>query len=119
MTDKWTWKVLMVPTCLLLLFGLLGVFYPTPYMAFYLEEVADTSIGALSTTSPGIALLLETMFRAHGLGMTMSGILGISIILFAFRKGERWSIPALAIAGGVGLIGEIILEIVVLWGSLL
>ena len=46
--------------------------------------------------------------------MTMSGILAIFIILFAFRKGEKWSIPALAIAGGIGLIGEIILEIMVL-----
>jgi len=54
------------------------------------------------------------MFRANGLGMTMSGILAICILVFAFRKGKRWSIPALAIAGGVGLIGEIVLEIVAL-----
>ena len=65
-------------------------------------------------TSPEIALLLEVIFRANGPGMTMSGILAIFIILFAFRKGEKWSIPALAIAGGIGLIGEIILEIMVL-----
>ena len=45
--------------------------------------------------------------------MTISGILGMSVILFAFRKGEKWSIPALALAGGIGLIGEIILEIMI------
>jgi hypothetical protein len=112
--NRWLWKVLMIPVCLILVFGLLGTFYPHLYMAFYLKQSASTSLGAFSTTSPEIALLLEVIFRANGLGMTMSGILAIFIILFAFRKGEKWSIPALAIAGGIGLIGEIILEIMVL-----
>jgi hypothetical protein len=57
---------------------------------------------------------LEVIFRANGLGMTMSGVLAIFIILFAFRRGEKWSVPSLGIAAGIGLIGEIILEVMVL-----
>lgn len=83
-------------------------------MDFYLQQLANSSLAALSTTQPEIALLLEVMFRANGLGMTMSGILSIFIILFAFRKGEKWSVPALVLAAGMGLIGEIVLEIMVL-----
>jgi hypothetical protein len=111
---KWVWKVIMVPACLILIFGLWGCLYPYNYMDFYLKQVSNTTLDTFSTTQPEISTLLEVMFRANGLGMTMSGILSIFIILFAFRKGEKWSIPALAIAGVIGLIGEIVLEIMVL-----
>ena len=114
MDNKWMWKLLMMPACLILIFGLWGALFPGGYMDFYLGQAAHTTVEALSRDQPGISNLLEVIFRANGLGMTMSGILSICIILFAFRKGEKWSIWALAIAGGVGLIGEIILEIMVL-----
>jgi hypothetical protein len=113
MTEKWLWKILMVPACLILILGVIGTFYPYLYIDFYLEQTLNLSFEALSTTSQGLARLLEVIFRANGLGMTMSGILGIFVILFAFRKGEKWSVPALALAGGIGLIGEIILEIMI------
>jgi hypothetical protein len=111
---KWFWKVIMVPACLFLAFGVLGAVYPDFYMDFYLNQTANTTLAALTATQPEISLLLDVIFRANGLGMTMSGILTIFIILFAFRKGEKWSVSALLIAGGVGIIGEIILEIMVL-----
>ena len=114
MENKWLWKAIMIPACSILLLGIIGVVYPDAYMDFYLHQSANTSLEALSATQPGITLLLEVMFRANGLGMTMSGILAIFIILFALRKGETWSAPALVIAAGIGLVGEIILEIMVL-----
>jgi hypothetical protein len=114
MKRKWLWKVIMVPACLVLFFGVLGAVYPDVYMDFYLNQTAHITLKALTATQPEISLLLEVIFRANGLGMTMSGILAIFIILFAFRKGEKWSVPALLIAGGAGIIGEIILEIMVL-----
>jgi hypothetical protein len=114
MESKWLWKVIMIPACMILAFGILGAVYPDVYMDFYLHQSANTSLEALSATQPEIALLLEVIFRANGLGMTMSGILAIFIILFAVRKGEKWSVPALAIVAGIGLIGEIVLEIMVL-----
>jgi hypothetical protein len=114
MNRKWLWKVIMIPACLVLAFGILGVVYPDVYMDFYLEQTANTTFEALSATQPEVSLLLNVIFRANGLGMTMSGILAIFIILFAFRKGEQWSVPALLIAGGIGIIGEIILEMLVL-----
>ena len=114
MGNKWVWKTIMIPACLVLIFGLWGIFYPDNFMNFYLMQVSNTALDSFSLTQPEISKLLEVIFRANGLGMTMSGILSIFIILFAFRKGEKWSIPALAIAGGIGLVGEIILEIMVL-----
>ena len=114
MEGKWLWKVILVPACLVLAFGILGAVYPDIYMDFYLNQTANTTLKALTATQPEISLLLEVIFRANGLGMTMSGILAIFIILFAFRKGEKWSVPALLIVGGVGLIGEVILEIMAL-----
>jgi hypothetical protein len=114
MENKWLWKVIMIPACSILILGIIGVVYPDAYMDFYLQQSANTSLDTLSTTQPEITLLLEVIFRANGLGMTMSGILAIFIILFAFRKGEKWSVLALGIAAGIGLIGEIILEIMVL-----
>jgi len=104
----------MVPACLVLAFGVWGVVNPYTYMELYLEQTAHTTLSALSSTQPGVALLLEVIFRANGLGMTMSGIMAIFIILFPFRKGEKWSVLALAIVGGIGLIGEIIFEMMVL-----
>lgn len=114
MTNRWLWKILMIPAGLILIFGLVGTFYPQLYMTFYLKKTAGISLAAFFTSTPDIALLLEVIFRANGLGMTMSAILAISIIIFAFREGEKWSIPALALAGGIGLIGEVILEIMIL-----
>ncbi len=104
----------MIPACLILIFGLWGALYPDNYMNFYLKQTSNTTLDSFSITQPEISKLLEVLFRANGLGMTMSGILAIFIILFAFRKGDKWSIPALGIAGGIGLIGEIILEIMIL-----
>jgi len=114
MANKCLWKILMVPAGLVLLLGLVGLFYPYRYMTFYLQQSAGITLEAFTATQPQISLLLEVMFRATGLGMTMSGTLFMFIIVYAFRKGERWSVPALAIAGGLGLIGEIVLEIMVL-----
>jgi hypothetical protein len=114
MANRWLWKILMIPACLMLVFGLVGTFYPQWYMAFYLKNTTGLSMAAFFNSTPDIALLLEVIFRANGLGMTMSGILAIAIILFAFREGEKWSIPALALAGGIGLIGEVILEMMIL-----
>jgi hypothetical protein len=114
MENNWVWKAITVPACLILIFGLWGALYPDYFMNFYLKQVSNTTLDAFSMTQPKISTLLEVIFRANGLGMTMSGILSIFIILFAFRTGEKWSIPALAIAGGIGLIGEIILEIMIL-----
>jgi hypothetical protein len=114
MENKWLWKVIMIPACGILVLGIIGVVYPDAYLDFYLQRAANTSLAALSTTQPEITLLLDVIFRANGLGMTMSGILAIAIILFAFRKGAKWSVPALVVAAGVGLIGEIVLEIIIL-----
>ena len=114
MDNRWLWKVIMIPACLVLTFGLLGALYPDIYMDFYLSQSANTTLETMSETQPEISLLLEVIFRANGLGMIMSGILAVFIILFAFRKGRRWSVPALEFAGGIGLIGEIILEIMIL-----
>ena len=112
--SKWVWKIIMIPAGLILFLGLWGTLFPYNYMDFYLGQVSNTTFAAFSTAQPEIGMLLEAMFRANGLGMTMSGILSIFIILFAFRKGEKWSIPALVIAGGIGLVGDLILEILVL-----
>ena len=114
MKSPWVWKASLVPACLVLAFGLIGLIYPDPYIDFYLEKTASTTLAVLSATQPGIGLLLEVIFRANGLGMTMSGILAIFIILFPLKRGEKWALPALAIAGGIGLVGEIVLEILAL-----
>jgi hypothetical protein len=114
MKREWLWKVIMIPACLVLAFGVLGVVYPGVYMDFYLGQTANTTFATFLTTQPEVSLLLEAMFRANGLGMTMSAILAIFIILFSFRRGEKWSVPALLIVGGIGIIGEIVLEIMVL-----
>jgi hypothetical protein len=114
MGNKWVCKTLMIPACLILIFCLWGALYPDNFMNFYLKQASSTSLESFSMTQPDISKLLEVIFRANGLGMIMSGTLSIFIILFAFRKGEKWSIPALAIAGGLGFIGEIILEVMIL-----
>jgi hypothetical protein len=111
--NPWIWKVLLFPAFLLSVFGILGLLYPSPYMDYYLRQTASTTAKAVEISQPRISLLLEVIFRANGLGMIMSGILAIFIICFAVRKGNKWAIPALAIAGGIGLLGEIILEIMV------
>ena len=57
-------------------------------MDFYLAKTAGITLDALSTNSPDVALLLAVIFKANGLGMTMSGIFALFIIVFATRKGE-------------------------------
>ena len=108
------WIALMIPACLVLVFGVLGLLYPDLYLGFYLSQSTHTTREAVAAAQPELYLLLDVLFRANGLGMTMSGILGVCIIGFAFRKGKRWSLPALAVVGGIGLIGEILLEIMIL-----
>ncbi|MFN2298245.1 MAG: hypothetical protein ACK2UB_05305 [Anaerolineales bacterium] len=114
MNNKWLWKVLIIPAILLLALGLVGLLYPYMYMDFYLGQSANTTIAAVYASQPEMALLLDALFRANGLGMTMSGVLAVFIIWFGVRNGTKWSIPALVIAGGIGLLGEILLEMMVL-----
>jgi len=114
MSNGWLWKALLIPAWSVLALGVLGLCYPSVYMTFYLRQTAGTTLDAFASSQPDISLLLEVLFSANGLGMTMSGILAVFVILYAVRKGEKWSIPALAIAGGIGLVGEIILEAMVL-----
>ncbi len=101
----------MIPACLVLGFGLLGARYPDISMGFYLSQSANTTLETLSETRPELSLLLEVIFKANGLGMIMSGILAVFIILFTFRKGKRWSVPALGIAGGIGFIEKSFLRL--------
>ena len=112
--NKWLWKIILIPAFLILIFGLIGLLFPYPYINFYLSNSAEISFQELNQTLPNTASLLEIIFRANGLGMTMSSILAIFIIFIPFRKNEKWSIYALALVGGIGLIGEIILEFLIL-----
>ncbi len=114
MNNNWLWKILLIPAAFLFVFGIVGVVYPDLYMSFYLAHTANMTLEALRAAEPDVALLLDVIFRANGLGMTMSSILGIFIIVHAFRKGQKWSIPALGIAFGIGFIGEVLLEYMVL-----
>ncbi len=104
------WKFAIIPSMLILYLGLFGLFYPYPYISFYLRR-AGTNINSLNV---GIATILEIMFRANGLGMTMAGILAVFITLFSLRRGEKWAVSALIFAGTIGFIGEVILEIIIL-----
>ena len=114
MKYPWMWKIFLVPAFLLLVFGLIGMLFPDAYMGFYLSHTAQTTAEELTAGQPKLVLLLHILFRANGVGMTMSGILAIFILVCAFRKGEKWPVPALAVAGGIGLLGEIVLEIMAL-----
>lgn len=108
------WKVLLIPVLLILLFGLIGLLYPSPYMDFYLRRSAQSSVDGLRASDPQLSAILQIIFRANGLGMTMSAILALFIICIPFRKHEKWATAALLVPGGIGFIGEVVLEIAVL-----
>jgi hypothetical protein len=83
-------------------------------MSVYLQHMAHTTLRAFAASQPDIALLMEAIFRANGLGMTIFGVLAVFVIVCAFRKGEKWSVPALAGMGAIGLAGGLILGTMVL-----
>jgi len=65
MGNKWVWKIIMIPACLILIFGLWGALYPDSYMDFYLKQVSNTTLDTFSMTQPEISILVEVMFRAR------------------------------------------------------
>ena len=92
------WKIMMIPTFAILLFGLVFTFIPDAMNSQGFESFTGQSWSAFVSTSPNTTdWILLTAGRMFGVHILVITVLFFGITLTSFRKGERWSWYALLI----------------------
>ena len=71
------------------------------------EGYSGASWPELAVTSPPIAGYMTLLFRMYGIYNVLFGIMGSTIVVTSFRRGERWAWWALLIGNTVALVSAI------------
>jgi hypothetical protein len=89
------WKMLLGVIVLIGFFGISDMFGGASDLQYgekvYMTGVTGMTWNELQTTSPTVARLIDTIFRANGASLTTVALLSLAICLSGFRKGERWA----------------------------
>src|SRR5512138_1196125 len=89
------WKILPVVMGIIGLFGIGDLFNGAADLqsgeAVYMHSITGTSWNELQASSPLVARMIDTIFRTNGVTLLTVSLLGLSICLTAFRRGERWA----------------------------
>ena len=93
------WKILLGVIVMIGFFGIGDMFGGASDLQngekVYMTGVTGMTWNELKSTSPTVARLIDTIFRANGASLTTVALLSLAICLTAFRKGERWAWYAL------------------------
>lgn len=71
------------------------------------EGYSGASWSALSGTSPLAASYMAVLYRMYGIYNVLFGLLGSTIAITAFRRGERWAWWALLVGNTIALVSAI------------
>lgn len=76
----------------------------TPIVMAGYEGYTHASWSELAATSPMTTRYIEVVFRMYGIFNVIFGLLGTTIALTAFRRGERWAWWALLAGNTIALV---------------
>ena len=84
------WKIMLLPCFILMIPSTLQFFVPGLYVGIYLEGLAGMTPEQVIALNPALFEVMKLGFR--GIGFTVIGLLivSISVLLIAFRGGEKW-----------------------------
>ena len=102
------WKIIMVPTFVALLFGLLFTFFTDALLNTGFEPFTGQSWSALVSASPKIAEYVSRWLIGFGVVSLALTVSIFAITLMSFRRGERWSWYALLIIATIAWIFPIV-----------
>jgi hypothetical protein len=97
--ERHAWKVFLGVIVLIGFFGISDMFGGASDLEYgekvYMTGVTGMTWGELQSTSPTVARLIDTIFRANGASLLTVALLSFAICLSGFRKGEGWAWYAL------------------------
>ena len=91
MLQRNAWKWLLVPTVIIVLFGIGDVIRGPAADPAILEGLTGLTFEELEAESPAGAQVYDALTRAQGLVLVYFGLTLTAIVWFAFRKWQRWS----------------------------
>jgi len=125
-TVKISWKVLMVPYIVLLIFGLIWTFAPGVSVGQDLQCFIGQPWLDFVASNSKLASFISLLGRMLGIQLIVIGIMAIAITLTAYRRREKWSWyiflvgntlgwgSGLAMEGITGVIPIVIIEAIML-----
>lgn len=121
-----SWKILMVPYIVLLIFGLIWTFAPGISVGQDLQCFIGEPWSDFVASNAKLASFISLLGRILGVQLIVISIMAIAITLTAYRRGEKWSWyvflagntlgwgSGLAMEGITGVIPVVMIEAIVL-----
>ena len=91
MLERNAWKFLLVPTVIIILFGIGDLARGTDADPAIVEGLSGLTVAEIAAASPEAADVIDAATRAQGLLLAWFGIVLSSIVWFAFRRWQRWA----------------------------
>lgn len=91
MLQRNAWKFLLVPTVIIILFGIGDVARGTDADPAIVEGLTGLTVEEIETASPQGADVIDALTRSQGLVLVWFGIALTAIVWFAYRRWQRWS----------------------------
>ena len=88
---KISWKILMIPYIVLLIFGLIWTFAPGISVGQDLQSFIGQPWLDFVASNAKLASFISLLGRVLGVQLIVIGIMAIAITLTAYRRGEKWS----------------------------
>jgi len=123
---KISWKILMIPYIVLLIFGLIWTFAPGISVGQDLQSFIGQPWLDFVASNAKLASFISLLGRVLGVQLIVIGIMAIAITLTAYRRGEKWSWyvflagntlgwgSGLAMEGITGVMPVVIIEAIIL-----
>lgn len=91
MLDRNAWKFLLVPTVIIILFGIGDVARGTDADPAIVEGLTGLTVDEIEAASPEAALVIDAQTRSQGMVLVWFGIVLTAIVWFAYRQRQRWA----------------------------
>ena len=91
MLQRNAWKWLLVPTVIIVLFGVGDAIRGSDADPAIVEGLTGLTLEEIDAASPEGARAFDFLTRAQGLTLTWFGIALTAIVWFAYRKWHRWA----------------------------
>lgn len=102
-----SWILLVIVMAVHIIAGLISLFFPQLFIEGKFHLMTGQQWSDFMVSSPQVSSYIYILSSAEGLFVFTSGIATLFIILFAYRKGEKWAWYILLILTTIGHAGSI------------
>jgi len=102
-----SWILLVIVMAVHIVAGLISLLFPQLFIEGKFHLMTGQQWSDFMVSSPKVSSYIYILSSAEGLFVFVSGTATLFIILFAYRKGERWSWFILLILTTIGHVGSI------------